>query len=358
MKRRHTLDFLKVMAMLIVILHHYQQVLQVTFPGGINFAFGKINFGLTVDFFFMISGFVMLKWVERIRKNAPGSDFKTFLFRRYRRFLPLLAVTAVCYELLCLLIRHFEPWLLSEYMTLSVWGTVCNILCIQSGWCMKDMLINNPTWYISVLMLCYIIFWLLTDLSRKKNISPVWGYLCMVMLGFSIQLSGMNLPFLNSMSARGYISFFLGLLLAMAEDKYELHTPGKTVFYLLFAALIIFAPGQEAESAAEYLLFPIVLLLFSSDTAEKIFPSRRWEILGEIQFHTYLWHLTVIDAMRVIMMVLRVNTEKKIYMFIAAAAAELVGTASYFLLAKPTDRLFMAVMPKEKTEKHEDKNSV
>ena len=258
----------------------------------------------------------------------------------------MLAVTAVCYELMSLAVWHFMPQLADQFMTLSIWGTVCNILCIQCGWCMDNVFINNPTWYICVLMLCYIIFWLITDRSRKKNISPVYGYLIMIALGFSLIKIKAEYPFFNENAARGYIAFFLGLLLAIAEDRYELHG-GIGASCFLAAVGVLLALSGETNTIC-YLLFPLIILLFTSDRVEKIFSAKVWNILGAIQFHTFLWHLIIIECARIIMALSGADIKKRIYMFITAVIAELVGTLSYFLLDKPMDRLFMAVLPKKK----------
>lgn len=351
MKRRGSLDFLKVLATVFIVFHHYQQVVNVQYSTGINFFGGIFYWGWMVELFFLISGFVMLPWYRRITENAPGSDFKRFMSHRYRRFIPMLAVTAVSYELMCLAVRRIVPLLADGFIKLSVWGTVCNILCIQEGWCMENFEINNPTWYICVLMLCYIFFWLITDFSRRKNVSPVYGFLLMILLGFSLIKTDASCPFFNKQCARGYIEFFLGLLLALAEEKYELHGPWRNLFYLLFAAAALFGPDEGIggkDFSICYLFFPLLLLLFTSDGAEKLFSAKLWTTLGAIQFHTFLWHLIVIECARVILTVSGAPLEKRIYMFVTAVAAELVGTLSYFLLDKPVDRLFMAVLPKKK----------
>ena len=348
MKRRGSLDVLKIFATVFIIFHHYQQVLEVYYPTGVNFFSGSFPWEHMVELFFMISGFVMLPWCRRITGNVTGSDFKSFILHRYRRFIPMLAVTAVCYELMSAVIIRFLPALTDEFIRLSVWGTVCNILCIQSGWCVRNVMINNPTWYICVLMLCYIVFWIITDLCRRKNRSPVYAYLFMIILGFSVRMTGMNIPFLNEYTARGFISFFLGILLAAADDRYELHGAFRTVFYVLFALLVLFTPDIEKDYSLCYLFLPLIILIFTSERVEKLFTARFWTTLGAIQFHAYLWHLIVIECMRVIILLTDAAVEKRVYMFITLIAAELVGTLSYFLLDKNADRLFIAILPKRK----------
>lgn len=81
MKRRGALDFLKILATIFIVFHHYQQIVNVTYPEGVDFCSGSFFWGHMVELFFLISGFVMLPWCRRITEGAPGSDFKNFIFR-------------------------------------------------------------------------------------------------------------------------------------------------------------------------------------------------------------------------------------------------------------------------------------
>jgi len=76
-KRNYGLDFLKIVATILIVFHHYQQVLNVEFAG-INFFGGKFYFGYLVELFFLISGFLMFKYIERIKQ---GLTFKEFFFK-------------------------------------------------------------------------------------------------------------------------------------------------------------------------------------------------------------------------------------------------------------------------------------
>lgn len=52
-------DYAKIIAASFLVFHHYQQVFECHFSG-INFYGGKIGFGLLVELFFTISGFLTL----------------------------------------------------------------------------------------------------------------------------------------------------------------------------------------------------------------------------------------------------------------------------------------------------------
>lgn len=181
-ERNYGLDFKKIVATILIVFHHYQQDLNVEFSG-INFFGGKFYFGYLVELFFLISGFLMFNYIERIKQ---GLDFKSFFINRVKRLLPLVAIAAILYE--CLIYFYFR--IFGEKFLeqgLNFFGTIISILGIQAGWSFENPMINNPMWYISVLILCYILFYISTKISILKKINCVYLYVILVFLGLSIQ---------------------------------------------------------------------------------------------------------------------------------------------------------------------------
>lgn len=58
-QRYYLLDVVKIFAVWIIMLHHFQQVFDVKFPY-VNFYGGTFNCGYLVELFFMISGFLAI----------------------------------------------------------------------------------------------------------------------------------------------------------------------------------------------------------------------------------------------------------------------------------------------------------
>lgn len=84
MKRIGTIDLLKFMLAVVIVLHHYQQVTGVTFPG-LNFYGGTIYFGYAVEFFFIISGFFSAAGILA----HPDERFKSYFMRKAVRLYPM-----------------------------------------------------------------------------------------------------------------------------------------------------------------------------------------------------------------------------------------------------------------------------
>ena len=132
-KRYGSLDFLKILATVALMFHHYQQILNVKFDNFINFCDGALYLGVLVELFFILSGFFMLPWAKRILGGAPGSDFGSFASRRYRRILPMTALTVIVYELICFIAWRFFPEAKSGCAVIDLWGAVTSIFCAQVG---------------------------------------------------------------------------------------------------------------------------------------------------------------------------------------------------------------------------------
>lgn len=71
-ERYYSLDFLKIVATVIIICHHFQQLSGAFYPGYINFYNGKFYWGYMVELFFVLSGFFMYPYIEKIRGGGYG----------------------------------------------------------------------------------------------------------------------------------------------------------------------------------------------------------------------------------------------------------------------------------------------
>lgn len=77
-------DYAKIIAASFLVFHHYQQVFECQFSG-INFYGGKIGFGLLVELFFTISGFLTM-YSEQRQMSVRGGGGRGF-FIRYQEFI-------------------------------------------------------------------------------------------------------------------------------------------------------------------------------------------------------------------------------------------------------------------------------
>lgn len=340
--RNYGLDFLKIVATILIVFHHYQQALNVEFTK-INFFGGKFYFGYLVELFFLISGFLMFNYIERIKQ---GLDFKSFFINRVKRLLPLVAIAAILYE--CLIYFYFR--IFGEKFLdqgLNFFGTVISILGIQAGWSFENPMINNPMWYISVLILCYILFYILTKVSILKKYDYTYFYIILIFLGLSIQKNNTNSAFLNYYTARGYYSFFFGVLFSIYFNNYKIRKSVKilSILLVIFITYLILRHYSIIEKNINYTLtfiyYPALIIIFNINIMKKIYSSKLIIKIAEISFNVYVWHVGAILIFIIINRACNLNINFSSYkvMIIFTVLLYIFGTISHYLIEKPLEKL-------------------
>lgn len=250
---------------------------------------------LAVDFFFLLSGFVIwLSWGARLRDGGLGA-VPGFLWRRIARIWPLHLFILGCAVVLALLLasvgRH-DP-LHYPFATLPL-----HVLLLQN-WGFTDRLAwNDPSWSISTEWAAYLLFPLLA-LGIDWRRVPSWAVLCAVAaslvllhalmagsptLGTQIWTFGMR---------RCLIEFAVGSALCALWLRWR-DAPARAVSGALAVAATMLAAC--AAGVPETLTIPAAfaaLLLALALTSGRRGNPLEWpalHYLGEISYATYLGH--------------------------------------------------------------------
>ena len=337
--RNYAFDILRILATICIVFHHYQQVTGAYFENRINFCNGRFYFGYVVEFFFLLSGFFMYHYIKKI---FAGMTFRDFILPRLIRLLPLVLLSGIFYEI-CLGIYKLlygEDWF---GIKITIWGVIINALGIQDGWVFQNPCVNNVTWYVSVLILCYVTFYIATCFGKNLKIPCVYLYIFIILLGCGVQTYGINLPFFNQSSARGYYSFFTGILLAMYLKKHEVtkkSVVGSTGIIIGFISILVLK-SEWIENGVNYLVtflvYPAVLMCFSWEPLHGIFKHKYIGKLGKITYDVYIWHNVNFVVMYIIIKILNLNINLYSYktMVIYAIIQFVVGYLSYHIIEKP-----------------------
>lgn len=355
-KREYSIDFLKFVSTILIILHHYQQIYVGDYTI-IKFYDGKFYFGHLVELFFIISGFFALNMISKA--ELQEEDFETFFGKRLKRLLPLMIITAVADQVMRLIYQILVGKPLG--VGLTMWGTVLAALGLQSGGAFKSQGINNPTWYVCCLLICYAVLYFLTWLSKKISVKRQWLYSGMILIGSAALSYGLKYPFLTKESARGYVAFFVGICLAMLMKKYEIHKNKKIVlscviFLMFFLAIFSFAHEIVANDIRFILVFmvwPSLFIMFRSPFAQKVFCWGFWGVLGAISFNAYMWHSNV----NKIYSILRDwkgfdGLYSREAMILNLILCFIVGTVSYLFLEKPMNAYLEKRKSKDSINSH------
>lgn len=356
-ERNYALDVIRIVATTLLVFHHYQQYTQTAFEH-IDFYYqDRFYVGRLTELFFLLSGFLVYRQMQELR--SKDIDFRTFFLKKAVRLLPMAAIATFFLQLnFCLYYLLYDGAALGpvEHVgdAVSLWRFLVASLGIDAGWGIK-VDIGFPTWYISVLMLCYVIFYLITFTAKRLKVSPFYMYAAMVLLGIIIHTYNMDYPLLNISAARGYCAFFFGLLFAkyMNEIKISNWVKAGSVaavgcivfsYFFTFARSVIVRYGFEEAYILTFILYPAIIIILNFSCIRKICNCKVLGILGKCSFDVYVWHLPVL--------VFFYNLQKAVNISVNVHSAQcmigftlvvwVIGILSYYFLEKKI-REFLSV---------------
>lgn len=357
LERNNALDLLRIIATVLILFHHYQQLTGAFFEGHVNFYGGKFYFGYMVEFFFILSGFFMYRYIEKIQS---GLSFKNFIVKRIIRLLPLVAIAAATHEVLLWYYTVIcgQNWFDRH---VNIWGAIVDAAGLQDGWGFSNPMVNNPTWYISVLILCYVLFFFLTYVSMRTNIPALYLYAFMVLFGSGISTYSISIPFLNGSSARGYYAFFFGILLAHCLSKHKVTLGSCITSAAIVAALtwVFFNHHEWTDDGINFLLtfvyYPALIIAFSYKPVYTVLNRKIFGFFGKVTYDVYVWHVPNL----LIMFILNYKAGLPIYtssrrpMAIFAAICFIAGTVSHLLIEKPLTNFITSKIQKQNVKNPE-----
>ena len=213
----------------------------------------------------------------------------------------------------------------------------------------KGNAFNNPLWYLGVLLICYVLFWLITTSSLKDRTGNTPIYIFMVLLGLGLNSYETSLPFLNPSLARGLIPFFAGCILFMIYEKAR-RTPAAVIsFVLLVAAVAAYRISSEdfyddLRMILVFLIYPSLIILFlDSRVVNLIFNHKFFGALGKISFEMYIWHVPcfsfvkLLAAKKVLAMPSDFND-----MLMMTLAITVLSVIMHYALEKPLTKRLMS----------------
>jgi peptidoglycan/LPS O-acetylase OafA/YrhL len=228
--------------------------------------------GLSVDFFFILSGFVLSKSFERNKQSVHE-----YLIKRIGRLGPVFYIST-----LFMLVLNFKAT--------SISTMAANFTIIQSFLYYPS--INFPSWSIPFeffLPLIPSLFWAnFAHCAKKVFVVALCGGIA------STVLHAMNtdLPLLRAASGLG-AGFSLSLLGTMTRR----FSPGKIVTLCLFACVLLIMALGEKWPYLVILFYPVAILtILGGAEAKSIFSTRPFQALGRWSYSIYMLHVPVFSS--------------------------------------------------------------
>lgn len=286
-------------AVIIAFFWHYACFFE-TMPLGRIWSWGYTTGWNMNNLFFAVSGFVMFfTYGDRLREGDIG--FRNFLVARSSTVFPvhwigLAIVTGI----------GFLP---NAWTYLGLENTIPDVLLsiplMQSGWFNGNTPLNVPTWFLSVTMLLYILFFIAFSNAQKNYLRNT---LMLLYAAIVIYMLGTDGPFINNLVGQGMMGFFSGVLLGALyrfckEDGKHLKVLRSICAALVIVTLVIpFIIGFEQVYAnAQFLImftsmvvYPaLIITVVEVGPITKLLSVKPLTYLGGISFSIYILHYPI-----------------------------------------------------------------
>lgn len=246
-------------------------------------------FGIGVDIFFVISGFVMAYSSERLH-GAAGA-WRDFLWRRLIRVAPLYWATTAALIIFFIITRD------AQWRDASWWSVIGSFLFIPTlNSAGHPLPIYSVGWTLNHEMFFYVIFAVFVGLPARRAVAAITVTI-LTLVAFGIIVDPRT-PILDVWSASIMIEFVLGIGL------YELHRAGMTRLPagVAVAASVVAVAAMARMSSdpgeARAILWggPAALIVLAALSLPSA-PRRISNFLGDTSYGVYLVHVLVILAL-------------------------------------------------------------
>ena len=309
-RRFYSLDVLRGVAALSVVLWHWQHFFIPLNPLGVTFSADKqplfeflfvfYKFGFyAVQLFFCLSGFIFF-WLYSKRIAEKTISLRTFSILRLSRLYPLHFATLIFVAIGQLVYTNIT----NSHFVYSLNDTyhfLLNLLFASSWGLEKGYSFNAPIWSVSVEVLMYGIFFLFCRIFNRNIIAV----LCAIVIGHFFVSK------LNGSIANGFECFFLGGFVFIAyekiitaRDKWKLSIwlPYLTFVAWLVTIVVISSNNdfihrelpwivQKIVSVWPiFILFPMTIMSLVLLETKRGFLGKRLSFIGDISYSSYLLH--------------------------------------------------------------------
>ncbi|WP_133136464.1 acyltransferase family protein [Legionella rowbothamii] len=258
------------------------------------------NSHLFVEFFFVLSGFVLFHTYRNTLANYH--DFNPFIFKRIFRLYPLHF-----FMLAIFILFECGKWF-AEMKGLNFNGSafsgrnalkeiVPNLLLLQSWFNSADPLsFNGPSWSISAELYVYMFFAAILILNRKLSL-----YLFAIISGCAFFSLAMGLDVLNHNILRVFSCFFAGILAYSIYQKTLTVSLSKQVMTVLeglslFMIFMILNWNIKHQGVIASIWFCIVIIIFSKEGGffSSLLKRAFFIRLGKLSYSIYMIHFAMI----------------------------------------------------------------
>ncbi|HEU6455701.1 MAG TPA: acyltransferase [Roseateles sp.] len=292
-----------------VVFYHFREALPLSASG---FLYGLIELGyISVDFFFVLSGFVIYLNYARLLTTLNAATMIEFLVKRLARVYPLYLVVTLAY-----LSVPLAYWLTGRTLPgaerFALPYFVAMLTMVQNWGGFDQLAWNIPAWSISTEFAAYLLFPLMVRVLLRFE-WRAWGCCIGILVLASVLFAvyafngmhdiGEDIPGLGLY--RCVAEFAMGVLIGRLHALPGHGSPRSArLATAAIAVLIGLAVANSALPNYAYvpLIFTLLIYLLSTQPSwsQRLFGSNALVYLGEISYSTYLCHFLVKDWVKLL----------------------------------------------------------
>jgi peptidoglycan/LPS O-acetylase OafA/YrhL len=255
---------------------------------------------LWVDFFFLLSGFVMAHVYSRQLLQAPrGHAVKHYLWARFARIYPLHLFTLLVLMACVPLVERFYPAVIDgSWTTYFAWSAVpSNLLLTQSmnqhvylSWNMVSWSIGAEWWTYVIAIPCII---LMASLRLWFSLAvATLSAVLLVCLVYWLPAHNLDITF-NYGFFRCLFEFNIGLMLYQLFKRNMFHgllSGDVLAVILLLAIVVVFHTGWQDLLVIPLFGLLILALAYNRGRVEQFLNKPVMQYLGDISYAIYMVH--------------------------------------------------------------------
>ncbi|MDX8353762.1 acyltransferase [Cognatiyoonia sp. IB215182] len=285
--RSHT--SLRGIAALLVVVHHYRFLLSAEFPPD-YFTLFFDNARYLVDFFFMLSGFIIAHVYSTNTGNMGRSEMGRFYLNRLARLYPLHVLTL------------FWTLLLASYFNGGVDKFLVpllhNLFLVQAWGLESQYVLNFPSWSISGEFAAYLVFPLLAFIVHRGQLAAF--ALAAVSLGviitYDVLVQTEAITWERIALLRALPGFALGVILySLRHTVTSVEGSAISIFQVVAVACLVGLMHFATHLSLFIPVFGAIILLTWQDrgmlSALLAHPWLQW--LGVLSYTIYMMHIPV-----------------------------------------------------------------
>jgi len=271
------------------------------------------NGWLWVDFFFVLSGFIIAYvYGTHFIGAVSGTNYKKYIGARFARVYPLHLFTLVWAALCAWYIRSkaigdVDP-LINEVLNLK--AVPASLMMMQGMHLYFTPPLNTPSWSLSTEWWMYMIFpFIMPFFSRIK----MWGKVLILLLiaGYYVTLkywigpiafsATPGKPTINLVSDFGFLRCMAGFMLGMLLYEFYAVRFGYNILkksgaFVVFFAGVLIAMHAGVPDLLIIAFFPFILITaaYNTTTVKKVLEWRALQRLGDWSFSIYMVHVPLV----------------------------------------------------------------